>query len=197
MSYHPARQAALVTGLILLAVIGWIGTNLSVGTRVLAAAESATVTDSGLKLEAIVVGKPDRIEVLPAKFALQTPRRQMHLVVSGFYGSDRVQDLTRSAEFSSTNPAVAKVVGGVVYPVANGRAEIVARVGELTQKVPVEVSGQETSEAVSFQYGTLPALSKQGCNQGACHGSPSGKGGFRLSLRAYDAVLDTETVIRE
>jgi hypothetical protein len=59
------------------------------------------------------------------------------------------------------------------------------------------VSGQATPEAVSFQYGTLAALTKQGCNSGACHGSPSGKGGFRLSLRAYDPALDTETLIRE
>jgi hypothetical protein len=36
-----------------------------------------------------------------------------------------------------------------------------------------------------------------GCNQGACHGSPSGKGGFRLSLRAYDPALDIETLVRE
>ena len=41
------------------------------------------------------------------------------------------------------------------------------------------------------------ALSKQGCNSGACHGSPSGKGGFRLSLRAYDPAVDTETLVRE
>src|SRR5260370_2514550 len=32
---------------------------------------------------------------------------------------------------------------------------------------------------------------------GACHGSPSGKGGFRLSLRAYDAALDIVTLRSE
>jgi hypothetical protein len=41
------------------------------------------------------------------------------------------------------------------------------------------------------------ALTKAGCNMGACHGSPSGKGGFRLSLRAYDPVLDIMTVRSE
>lgn len=29
---------------------------------------------------------------------------------------------------------------------------------------------------------------------GACHGSPSGKGGFRLSLRGYDSTVDLVTL---
>jgi hypothetical protein len=32
---------------------------------------------------------------------------------------------------------------------------------------------------------------------GACHGSPSGKNGFRLSLRGYDPVLDLDTLSKE
>ena len=32
---------------------------------------------------------------------------------------------------------------------------------------------------------------------GACHGAPHGKGHFRLSLRAFDPVLDEETIISE
>ena len=33
-----------------------------------------------------------------------------------------------------------------------------------------------------------------GCNSGACHGTPSGKNGFRLSLRGYDPGLDIHTL---
>ena len=43
----------------------------------------------------------------------------------------------------------------------------------------------------------MPALTKAGCNQGACHGTPTGKNGFRLSLRGYDAALDFQTLARE
>jgi Protein of unknown function (DUF1549)/Protein of unknown function (DUF1553) len=53
------------------------------------------------------------------------------------------------------------------------------------------------SAAVSFQYDVLAALSKHGCSSGACHGSPAGKGGFRLSLRGFDAAFDSLTLIRE
>ena len=50
---------------------------------------------------------------------------------------------------------------------------------------------------VSFRHDVLPLLTKSGCNAGACHGSPSGKNGFRLSLRGYDPALDFATLTRE
>ncbi len=51
--------------------------------------------------------------------------------------------------------------------------------------------------SVSFRREVIPILTKQGCAAGACHGSPSGKGGFRLSLRGFDADFDETTLIRE
>jgi len=51
--------------------------------------------------------------------------------------------------------------------------------------------------APSFRNEVIPVLTKHGCATGACHGSPSGKGGFRLSLRGFDPVLDELTLIRE
>src|SRR5207248_3315239 len=42
----------------------------------------------------------------------------------------------------------------------------------------------------------IAALSRVGCNQGACHGSPQGKNGFRLSLRGFDADLDFQTLTK-
>ncbi len=49
----------------------------------------------------------------------------------------------------------------------------------------------------SFRNHVIPALTKAGCNQGACHGAAAGKNGFRLSLRGYDAELDYVRVTRE
>lgn len=139
----------------------------------------------------------ERLEVFPTTIQIDSPRRTMHVAVTGHFAGGKVQDLTRLASFASSNAAVASVDGAVVLPQSNGSAEIVVEVGTLKANIPVTVAKFETPEPVSFQYGALVALSKNGCNQGACHGSPSGKGGFRLSLRAYDPVLDTETLIRE
>lgn len=163
------------------------------------AATAVAVPGAGadLELEPIVVGNPRAIEVYPPQFKLATPRSAMHLVVTGIYADDLVQDLTRAAEFVSSNEQVVRVERGVAVPVGNGQAEILVRAGGVETRVQCEVAGQETAERISFVYGTLAALSKQGCNQGACHGAPSGKGGFRLSLRAYDPRLDELTLIRE
>ncbi len=49
---------------------------------------------------------------------------------------------------------------------------------------------------VDFRTDVIAALSHAGCNQGACHGSPQGKNGFRLSLRGFDADLDFNTLTR-
>ncbi len=51
--------------------------------------------------------------------------------------------------------------------------------------------------SVDFRTEVVAALGRGGCNQGACHGSPQGKGGFRLSLRGFDPELDYVTLTRE
>lgn len=49
-------------------------------------------------------------------------------------------------------------------------------------------------EPPSFRRDVVPALTKSGCNAGACHGSFQGRGGFRLSLLGFDPAADYETI---
>ncbi len=149
------------------------------------------------KIEPVVVGTPTRIEVFPTQVKLDSTRRVMHLVTSGYYADGTVQDLSSVAELKSKDDKIARAEAGLVLPAGNGRTDVTVKVGGHELTVPVEVTHQEQPDQVSFNYGTLAVLSKQGCNSGACHGSPSGKGGFRLSLRAYDSALDIETLVRE
>ena len=53
------------------------------------------------------------------------------------------------------------------------------------------------AEKVSFTREVVPTLTRLGCNSGACHGTPSGKNGFRLSLRGYDPAVDISALVRE
>src|SRR5947209_9023988 len=57
------------------------------------------------------------------------------------------------------------------------------------------VQAAETTP-VDFRTDVIAALSRAGCNQGACHGSPQGKNGFRLSLRGFDPDVDFYTLTR-
>jgi hypothetical protein len=53
------------------------------------------------------------------------------------------------------------------------------------------------ADPVSFAREVIPIFTKAGCNSGSCHGTPTGKNGFRLSLRGYDGALDIHTLTRE
>ena len=55
----------------------------------------------------------------------------------------------------------------------------------------------EDDRKLSFRHDVLPVLSKAGCNGGGCHGALAGKGGFRLSLNAYDPATDHYNITRE
>ncbi len=171
------------------------GLMVLVGLVMLAPARADNAAESGF--EPVAVGTPLRIEVFPATIKLDSQSRIAHLAVSGFYADGSVQDLTRACNVLAASTEIVRSEGAVVYPVANGSTEVIVSVGGLEAVVPTEVVEQEKPNRVSFEYGALVALSKHGCNQGACHGSPSGKGGFRLSLRAYDPVFDIETLVRE
>ena len=58
-------------------------------------------------------------------------------------------------------------------------------------------SPASAADAVEFRRDVIAALSRAGCNSGACHGSPQGKNGFRLSLRGGDPDLDFQTLARD
>ena len=99
---------------------------------------------------------------------------------------------------ASLNPKVATVSSkGQVIPKANGTATIVAQGGSLETSATVKVEGIDRPAPVSFRHDVIPALSQAGCNTGACHGTPTGKGGLRLSLRGYLPDQDFLTLSRE
>jgi len=145
----------------------------------------------------VAVGQPSGLTLVPEKVVLTGKRSRQQVIVTGLYPNSELRDLTTAAEFVSSAPQVAKIEHGVITPVANGVAQIVAKISGQEAKIDVTVQGLEQPSPISFKNGTLAALTKSGCNMGACHGSPSGKGGFRLSLRAYDPVLDIVTLRSE
>jgi hypothetical protein len=137
------------------------------------------------------------IEIYPAEFKLLGNRSRQQIVVTGNFGSDDIRDITHLVELQSTNSAIVRMDGSIAMPTANGDAEVIAIAGELNSQAKVTVSRTDQPEPVSFKNEMLAALTKSGCNMGACHGSPSGKAGFRLSLRGYDPPLDILTLRTE
>ena len=136
--------------------------------------------------------------VVPAEIVLRGHRASQQLLVSESLAGGEMVDLTRDATYESLAPAVALVTaGGRVIPRGHGATQIVVRHGERVAHVAVNVAGFAEADPIDFQTDVIAALSKAGCNQGACHGSPQGKNGFRLSLRGFDPTLDFMTLTRE
>jgi len=106
-------------------------------------------------------------------------------------------DLTRVAQYISEPTGIVEINPfGQVRPVADGKATIIAQIGESSTRVPVEVTRTD-STSVNFAVDVVPVLSKTGCNQGACHASQYGKGKFKLSLFGYAPEQDHPQFVRD
>lgn len=63
--------------------------------------------------------------------------------------------------------------------------------------VCISIPSLRASNPPSFRNDIIPAITKLGCNSGACHGSQYGKGGFKLSLLGFDADSDYEAIVKD
>src|SRR5579859_6728059 len=77
----------------------------------------------------------------------------------------------------------------VLWLTALGGASLRAAAQRAPQSV-APVSAREHKAHISFVNDVVPALTRAGCNQGACHGAAQGKNGFKLSLRGFAPDLD-------
>ena len=147
--------------------------------------------------QAAQIGKPSALVIQPATINLNGPRSAQQIVVTGKYADGTVRDLTHLASIRIEPAGVIDVTEGYAKPVANGTASIVVDAGGLSAKAPVIVKDLQKPQPISFRHQVIASLNVGGCNQGACHGTPSGKNGFRLSLRGYDPAADYIQLTRD
>jgi hypothetical protein len=157
----------------------------------LVAAPFAIANDAALELSTL-----ERMEVEPQRLQLHRPRDRAIVLVTGFFRNGLVVDLTHQAQLTSAAPKVAVFQEGAVCPTGNGNCKLEVKVADQKASLSVVVDGFDQPAPISFRTEAVAALTRQGCNSGACHGSPSGKGGFQLSLQAYDHALDELSLTR-
>jgi len=138
----------------------------------------------------------EKIEVHPAQVKFDSSRGQAILQVTGHLAGGQLVDLTRDVQIIPADEAVVVSHDGAIWPAGNGTSEIGIQIGEQKASVSVQVEAFEKPAPISFRTEAVPALTRQGCNSGGCHGSPSGKGGFLLSLEAFDHAMDEGSLVR-
>ncbi len=146
----------------------------------------------------LLIGQPLKLEVQPGTITLTGPRAMRQLVVTATYADGTVRDLAGVCDWTSESPEAARVTpDGLVLPGTNGATKVVAAAGGHTVRVEVTVRQFDQPQPVSFRHEVIAALNVGGCNMGACHGTPAGKNGFKLSLRGYDPAADFEQLTRD
>ncbi len=164
----------------------------------LAAAPLAAAPPDKPAARAKLIGQPTALHVQPESITLSGPRAVQQVVVTGQYADGSVRDLTTVCAFTVEGGDAAVVEpGGFLRSHKSGKATLVAKAGSQTTRVPVAVVDVEKPQPVSFRHEMIAALNVGGCNAGACHGTPSGKNGFRLSLRGYDPAADYLQLTRD
>jgi hypothetical protein len=144
------------------------------------------------------VALPEVLLVQPERVELSGPRAVRQLIVTGRYGDGSLRDLTALAGYQVEPAELADVTErGFFRPRQTGSGTLVVRLGPKTVTVPLAVRGPDQPEPVSFRHEVMAVLSVGGCNSGACHGTPNGRNGFKLSLRGYDPPADYTQLTRD
>lgn len=137
------------------------------------------------------------LSLAPASALLEGPTATQRLVAMAMLANDSTFDATDNVTFTVSNPKLARVVKGVLQPLADGAVRVVARVNGVTSDpMDVTIRNSQAPVAADFVRDVEPVLAKAGCNMTACHGSPAGKGGFKLSLFGYEPELDHAAIAR-
>lgn len=144
-----------------------------------------------------VAGSPNAIVISPSHIELSGPRSSQQVLVTSIAPDGSKQDLTRVTQWQSNTNVFRVNDKGLVTALQNGKGILTLRTHNMEQTVEVVVTGARTPAPVSFQREIVPVLSSLGCSDIRCHGAPSGKGGFRLSLWGSDVDFDFEQLARE
>jgi hypothetical protein len=162
------------------------------GFSVTAVPETATQKRPESQAEkAAFIGHLLSLVVDPQAVHLAGPRATGQILVTGRYNHGGDRDLTNFCVMQVEDPKVAQITsGGWLRPQTAGETVVVIQAEGLTERLPVVVTDFDKPQPVSFRHEFIAALNVAGCNAGACHGIPSGRGGFKLSLRGYDPAAD-------
>ncbi|MEE2686215.1 MAG: DUF1549 domain-containing protein [Planctomycetota bacterium] len=137
------------------------------------------------------------IEILPARVSLSTTAARQRIIVQEVANGKYLGQRGEGVEFTSSDPAIARIEKGLVIPVKNGTATITARLEGRQATAEVTVAGQKEPFEWSFRNHVESVLSKSGCNSGACHGAKAGQNGFRLTLFGFDLQADYSYLTRQ
>ncbi len=138
-----------------------------------------------------------KLGAYPPEVNLKTAKDRQSLVVQAIYADGVTEDVTSQTAFALEGPACVRIDGRILYPLADGKAQLKCSFGGKEVKIPVNVVEAKTPRPVSFKMDIMPIMMRTSCNTGSCHGSARGKDGFNLSIFGFDPDGDHYRITRE
>jgi len=144
----------------------------------------------------------------PKELLLSSDAPRHGVLVSAQTTDGFEMDVTDRVKFS-TNPRAPFEVSelGEVRAFRPGTGTLIASLGRHRVEIPVRIDARADGDGtrsvafepppVSFIRDVLPALSKAGCNAGACHAKAEGQNGFKLSVFSYDPKSDYAHIVKD
>lgn len=139
------------------------------------------------------------VQIEPSESSITFAGQTQQFVAVASYADGSQRDVTDEVEWRVSDPAVAKFAGSArLAAVADGLVVVKATLpgGGGAAQARVRIQGSQVARPFSFQRDIGGILTKRGCNQAACHGSPKGRGGFKLSANALYPRDDYEWITK-
>ena len=131
----------------------------------------------------------------PTEIRLAGPGASQRFVVSSTAADGAESDVTAQCAVRSSRPDVVVVKGAAFEARRAGAAPVEVRCGGEKLAAVVEVRPGSAEVQVNFAGDVLSILTTKGCNSSACHGSPAGQAGFKLSLYGSDPGADHRMIV--
>ena len=171
---------------------------LGFGTAAVAADADKSAADVPKNLPQTKAVSFKEITAQPAELLLRGADAMQQLILTGVAANGRPYDVTAKVKYRVSDPKVVRVTAtGLVIPLADGKAEIVASLGGKEARVAVQVTDYGVNLPINFPNQIVPIFTKLGCNAGACHGKASGQNGFKLSLLGFEPDIDYMALVKE
>ena len=140
---------------------------------------------------------PLSLRLVPEEVRLRGKGASQQFLLMAAFADGREKDVTAQADFSLTDPAVARLDrSGRLLVVGDGETQLNATVGALRARASIVVVDSAQPRPFSFERDIAGIFTRRGCNAIACHGGVKGQGGLRLSINAAHPRQDYGWIVK-
>ena len=152
-------------------------------------------------INGIFTGLPRNAELLslrlaPKHIVLWGSGSKQRVLVLGIFSDRLERDVSEQSRMSIADHGVATVDDeGRVLAVAEGITRLTVRLKDKVVEVEVRVVDRKKVGSLAFETDVIGLLTKHGCNGSVCHGSVTGRAGFKLSLNGLQTREDYRWIV--